>query len=97
MEPLPILMIYNHQILLPLYGLARRTRLRSLSEKRVTTKVREILRCILNNKKISIACAARWEKGRWIGEGFYNGEKFNWIVINGIQNLHSLLGNSWFH
>ena len=84
MEPLPILIISNLQILLPLLGLARRKRLGSLSKKRVTAKVRAILRCILNNKQLSVACWAIWEKGRWVGECSYNGEKFNWVVINGI-------------
>jgi hypothetical protein len=87
----PILLISDLQIDLPLDGLAKIKPLRDLSKKRVTAKVRESLRSILDRKRLSVGCKARWEKGRWIGKGFYNGEKFNWIVINGFpQNRYFL-------
>lgn len=85
----PILIKLDLPIFLHLDGLATRKDLANLSEKRVTAKVRENLRRIINRKQLRIACKAKWIRKRWIGEGSYNRKKFNWIVIDGFYQISS--------
>jgi len=80
MNLLPILIISDLQIKLPLDGLAKRKPLPSLSEKRVTAKVRESLKQKFNYKHVKVACKTQLKKGQWKGRGYYKGKKFNWIV-----------------
>jgi len=82
-KPTPVLMQLNLRIQIPLVGLAKIVELTELSEKRVTTKVRKILKQPFNNKRIiKVACKALQKKGIWIGYGTLNGKIFTWFVSN---------------
>lgn len=76
----PILVIYDLQIDLPLDGLATRSDLTSLSEERVTAKVRESLRLTFNNNSVTVACEAHHNKRGWKGHGTLNRKEFTWRV-----------------
>jgi hypothetical protein len=82
-KPTPVLMQLNLRIQIPLVGLAKKVELTELSEKRVTRKVREILKQPFNNKRIiKVACKALQKKGIWIGFGTLKGNIFTWLVSN---------------
>jgi hypothetical protein len=86
MKLLPILMVFNFSIQVPLDGLAKRKPLASLSEKRVTTKVRESLKQKFNGNRVSVSCEASYKKGIWNGHGTLNRDNFTWCVFNGYSH-----------
>jgi hypothetical protein len=90
MKVTPILMLFDLRIQLPLDGLAKRKALKFLSPKTVTRKVRKNLRKILDEERIKVACWALLKNGIWVGHGTYNGERFNWVVINGFSQIDIL-------
>ncbi len=65
----------------PLYGIASRKPLSSLSKGRVYMKVREVLKKNLE-ENVEVLSRASWlaEEGRWEGEMIYRGVRFLWIV-----------------
>ena len=60
-------------------SLSFRKTLSNLSEKTVTTRVRQALKRIgLNN--IIVSCKATFTNGRWIGDCIINGQSYTWEV-----------------
>jgi hypothetical protein len=63
-----------------LYGLATLKPLSRLTQKRVTVKVRTVLRDKYGRKKVKVSCEAKWCSNRWTGECQIAGEYFNYEV-----------------
>jgi len=61
-------------------GLATLKPLSGLTQKRVTVKVRTVLRKEYGRKKVSVSCEAKWCPNRWVGTCRIAGEDFNYEV-----------------
>ncbi len=60
-------LLVNNGYQVAMGGLGRIKPLSSLSRKRVTVAVRDILRDKYGPKKVTVSCEAEWHSGRWIG------------------------------
>jgi hypothetical protein len=77
---MPILRVSGLNISQPLGGLANRKPLQNLSEKRVTTKIREELRRIYGYS-IEVTCVVSCINGVWKGRCKVSGQKYDFYVF----------------
>lgn len=76
-SPMPSLIVQNMKSL-QLTGLGRRVSFNDLSQKRVTTCVRTVLRAFLENVKVS--CSAKYVNGQWIGTLNIDNIQYQYVV-----------------
>jgi len=64
-----------------LKGLASRKKIDSLSQKRVTRKVREVLRRQFGEDNVQVSCGATYQNNRWIGKCVINNKTYQWEIL----------------
>lgn len=65
-------------------GLARNKALDTLSQKRITKAVREMLRAKYGFDNVEVSCTAVLKQGMWTGDCWINGEQCLYRVMRGL-------------